>query len=67
MRYLKSIGNNGLNKDIEVEELTLMMPNLLRVDVKKSSLRVLKVAVREKGFVKYVTAKNGCKVVEMGL
>ena len=38
---LKFIGKNGLNKDINVEELTRMMPSLLRVVVKKSSVQVL--------------------------
>lgn len=50
-----------------VEELTLRMPNLLRVDVERSRLQVLKVAAIEKGFVKYIGAKNSCKVIEMGL
>ena len=47
-------------------ELTLMMPSLLRVDVEKSSVRVLKLVARDRGIVKYVTAENGCKVIEMG-
>ena len=47
-------------------ELTLMMPSLSRVEVKKSSLRVLKVGAREKGIVKYFTPNKGCEVIEMG-
>lgn len=57
-----------MGRDIMVDEfeLTLRMPNLLRVDVEKSSVRVLKVAARKKAVVKYVTAENGCNVIELG-
>lgn len=67
MRYLKSIGNNGLNKDIKVEELTLMMPNLLRVDVKKLSVQMLKLGARKIGLVKYILNERCCNVIKMGL
>lgn len=63
----KPIADHTRGKDINVKEGILMMPSLVRVDVKKSSVQDLKVAAREKGFVKYVIAKNGCNVVEMGL
>ena len=65
--FQEPIASHIPDPDIDVEELTLRMPTLLRVDVEKSSLRVLKVTAREKGFVKYVGVKNGCKVIEMGL
>lgn len=46
---------------------TLKMPRLLRADVEKLSVRVLKLFAREKGIVKCIIAESRCDVVEMGL
>ena len=48
-------------------ELTLNMPMLLKADVEKSSVWLLRVATREKGIVKYVIIESSRNVVELGL
>ena len=56
----------SISRDVSVEEfeLTLLMPSLLRVDVEKSHVCVLRVFGEGKMIV--VISKKGCRVIDVG-